>query len=403
MAEHAHRVELVGHRAQEAPLSRHARVVARGLARADVGERLAAVEAVRLAGPDVDRRLRLAPRRPRHLVDQPFLHRDLDASERVDEVGEADQVDHRVVVDPDPEQARDRLLERGRPFLAAAGEAVESVQRLLERLRADPARHLGEIARDPERCGASRAVLDRGENDRVGACAPVAGAFVGSEEQDRRPRVRLGRLLVGQNARVGLERRHLAGAEPLDERQLPRVLRNPLRQRHDNVREEHVAPVTGRAARFLVRKDVLEHAVATDGQVSSSDVGSRGERNEDGKPGRPAAARGVHDREEPEGEQREVDGEDGRHQPPVDTPDGIHGDPGGDDESREEQGAGDPEQDEPPPSCAHVELAGSREHHGEETGNEASTRRRGHRSSVRASSGRGTDFVSERLAGGPCR
>ena len=104
-------VELVGHRAQEAALAGHPRVVARVLPRADVGERLAAVEAVLLAGLDVDPRLRLAPGGPRHLVVQPLLDEDLDAAERVDEVGEADEVDEGVVVDADPEQRRDGLLQ----------------------------------------------------------------------------------------------------------------------------------------------------------------------------------------------------------------------------------------------------------------------------------------------------
>ena len=93
---------------------RHPRVVARVLARADVRERLAAVEAVRAAGDDVDRRLRLAPRRARHLVAEPLLDEDLDPAERVDEVGEADEVHERVVVDADPEQRRHRLLQVAR-------------------------------------------------------------------------------------------------------------------------------------------------------------------------------------------------------------------------------------------------------------------------------------------------
>ena len=46
----------------------------------------------------------------------------------------------------------------------------------------------------------------------------------------------------GEHARVRLERRHLAGAEPLDERPLPGVLRHPLRQRHDDVGESSSVP-----------------------------------------------------------------------------------------------------------------------------------------------------------------
>ena len=115
-----------------------------------------------------------------------------------------------------------------------------------------------------------------------------------------------GRLRVGEHARVGLERRRLARAEPLDERPLPRVLRHPLRQRHDHVREEDAAPVTRRAARLLVCEDVLEHAVAADGQVAGGDVGSGGERDEHGQSGRPATP-DVGNSEDAEREHRKVE------------------------------------------------------------------------------------------------
>ena len=174
--------------------------------------------------------------------------------------------------------------------------------------RAGAERHLGEVARDPEGGGAARAVLDRGEDDRVRARAPVARALVGAEQEDRRPRLRLGRLRVGEHARVGLERRHLSRAEPLDERPLPGVLRHPLRQRHDHVREEDAAPVTRRAARLLVREDVLEHAVAADGQVAGGDVGSGGERHEHGQSCH-AATPDVGNREDAKREHRKVEHE----------------------------------------------------------------------------------------------
>ena len=190
----SHRVELVGHRAQEAALPGHPRVVVRRLAGADVGERLAAVEAVGAAGNDVDSRLALAPGGPRDLVDEPFLHVDLDAAERVDEVGEAEQVDERVVVDPKPEQLRDRLLERRCALLAAAEDAVERVRSSsVNGSSSRPAseRHLGEVARDAERDRRAGAVLRGDEDDRVRAGADVARPFVGAEQQDRRPGLRV--------------------------------------------------------------------------------------------------------------------------------------------------------------------------------------------------------------------
>ena len=47
-----------------------------------------------------------------------------DAAERIDEVGEAAQVDERVVVDANAEQPRDRLLERRRAGSRAAREEL---------------------------------------------------------------------------------------------------------------------------------------------------------------------------------------------------------------------------------------------------------------------------------------
>ena len=190
------RIELVGKRAQEAALPRHPRVVVRVLARPHVGERLVPVEVVRAARIDVDPRLRLAPRRTRDGVVQSFLHVDRHAAERVDEIGEAAQVHEGVVVDAHAEQLRHGQLERARAGVARgrqevgvrADVRVEPVDRLVvdRQLAADA--NVDEVSRDPERGSASRPVLERDEDDRVRARAPVAGAFVGAEEQDRRPR-----------------------------------------------------------------------------------------------------------------------------------------------------------------------------------------------------------------------
>ena len=204
--QHAHRVELIGHRGQEAALPGHPRVVVRVLPRPDVGERLAAVEVVAAAGLDVDPRLRLAPCRPRHLVDEPLLDEDPDTAEPVDEIGEAAQVDERVVVDPDAEQARDRLLERRRPGIAATREetgqrsriAVEPVQRLLgsasafrgARRRAAPRPGSAGSRRPPP--GRSRAGSRRGSS--CPSARPVARPLVGPQQEDRRPRLALHRL-----------------------------------------------------------------------------------------------------------------------------------------------------------------------------------------------------------------
>src|SRR5207342_1644142 len=119
-----------------------------------------------LARLDVDPRLRLAPRRPRHLVVQPLLDEDLDPAERVDEVCEADEVDERVVVDPDREQGRDGLLQVAGAGLAAPRASVERIDRLLEWRSLRPERYLREIAGHAEGDGPARAVLDRREDDR---------------------------------------------------------------------------------------------------------------------------------------------------------------------------------------------------------------------------------------------
>ena len=119
----------------------------------------------------------------------------------------------------------------------------------------------------------------------------------------------LAELLVREDARVGLERRHLSRSEPLHERPLPRVLRHPLRQRCDHVRDEDAAPVARRSAWLLVREDVLEHVVAADRQVSGGDMGSGGERHEHGQSAATAATPDVGNREEAEREHRKVDRE----------------------------------------------------------------------------------------------
>ena len=308
------------------------------------------------------RRLGLAPGRPRDRVDEPLPHPNPDAAERVDEVGEATQVDERVVVDPDPEQARDGLLERGRAGIGAAREelglrlreAVERVQRLAEALQLPAERNLREVARNPERRRAAGAVLRRDQDDRVGARAPVARPLVGAEQQDRRPRPRGRRRSAGLGDEVGgaLERPRLARAEPLGEPEPPGVARDPARQRRR--RREEEAARRQHVARLLVREDLLEHAVAAHGHVAGGDVRRRDEDGERGEPDGSAAPPHVGDGEEPEGEQREVGCEHAGDEPPIDL--GQRGG-GGEREQPQHQCRGDAEQDEPAPPCADVELA----------------------------------------------
>ena len=167
------------------------------------------------------------------------------------------------------------------------------------------------------------------------------------------------------DARVGLERRHLARPEPLDERPLPGVLRHPLRQRHDHVGEQHAAPVAGRAARLLVCEDVLEHAVAADGQVAGGDVRSGGQRHERrrarppsrrARRRRPRRAEGRAARGRPRARRRPAAGR---------RPRAARGPRrrGGD-----EQDGREPEQDEAASSCAEIELASPGHEHREEAG-----------------------------------
>jgi hypothetical protein len=238
----------------------------------------------------------------RHLVVQALLDADLDAAERVDEVGEADEVDERVVVDPDREQVRNRLLQRGRPVLAAAVEAEDRVQRLLRQPPLLPERHLGKVAGDAERGGPARAVLEGGKDDRVRPRAPVAGALVGAEQEDRRPRLRGRGLRLGDDARVGVERCDLARPEPLDERPLPCVLRHPLRERTHHVRQQDGAAVAGGTARLLVGEDALEHVVAPDRDPGGRHMGCGGQGDECGDEERNRSLDGVDDCEHAEGE-----------------------------------------------------------------------------------------------------
>jgi hypothetical protein len=276
---------------------------------------------------DVDPRLRLAPRGPRHLVVQPLLDEDLDPAERVDEVGEADEVDERVVVDPDREQSRHGLLQVAGAGLAAARASVERVDRLLERRPLRPERHLREVAGHAEGDGPARAVLDGREDDRVGAGAPVARSLVGAEQQDRRPRLRCDRLCIRDDARVGLERRHLTGSEPFHERPLPRVLGYPLWQGMDDVGEQHRAAVARRAAGLLVGEDALEHVVAAYCHPRRRHVRRCGERDEGGDEDRKGAASGVDDGEHAKRQQGEIDREDRRYDRAVDPGEGVQRDP----------------------------------------------------------------------------
>src|SRR5918995_1200670 len=388
VADRAYRIELVRHRAQEAAMARHPCVVARVLARADVGERLAAVEAVRPAGHHVDLRLRLAPGRPCHLVAESLLGDDLDAAERVDEVGEAEEVDEGVVVDADAEQRRDRLLQVPGARLTAARAAVEGIDRLLERRPLRPERDLGEIAGNAERGGAAAAVLDRREDDRVGAGAEVARPLVGAEQEDRRPGLRHRPLRACEDARVGLERRHLAGAEPLDERPFPHVLRHPFGQRHDPVREQERAAVAGCAARLLLREDAREHLVAADRHPRRGDVGHRREHDEGGDEDGKRAAGGVDDGEDAEGEQCEIGQEDDRYDPAVYARERVQREPGSDDQSGYDDRHRDGHKDEPTPRGSSVQLAQSGDDRRQEAGDD-------HRPSVCAA----LDCIPPR---GPC-
>ena len=107
-----------------------------------------------------------------------------------------------------------------------------------------------------------------------------------------------------------IEWRRLAGLEPFDQRPFPRVLRHPFRDGYGGRREQHAAAVAGGVAgRLLVGEDGLERVVAADGHVAGGEVRSSGQRDERGDSDRPAASRGVDDREEAEGEQGEVEPE----------------------------------------------------------------------------------------------
>ena len=147
------------------------------------------------------------------------------------------------------------------------------------------------------------------------------------------------------------------------------------------MREQDGAAVAGGAARLLVREDAVEHLVAADGDPGGRDVRRGGQRDEDGEPDRPPAARGVDDGEDPESEEREVDGEHGREEPAVDR---FELRPLDDQEQADEEHGGEAEEDEAAPSRAEVQLTGSGQEHREHTGREPAACRWEHHPSVGA-------------------
>ena len=245
-------------------------------------------------------------------------------------------------------------------------------------------RHVGEVARDPEGGGAPSAVLERDEDHRVGAGAPVARALVGADQEDRRPRLRR-RPLVRQH--VGArERARLTRPEPSREDMLPRIDEVVgLRGRVELPNGEEEAAGGQHVAGLLFREDRLEHVVAPHGQVARGDVRGGGQRHKrherEVEVESPAAPPGVDDGVEPEHEQREVDREHRGDQPPVEPCEGARG------REREQAGQrsrGDGEQHEAAPSRAVVQLPRPRNQHREQAGNNPPLRRLAHRFSVRA-------------------
>ena len=371
VAEDAHRVELVGHRAQEAALPGHARVVVRRLARADVGERLAAVEAVGAAGNDVDARLPLAPGRPRDLVDEPLLDVDLDAAERVDEVGEAEQVDERVVVDAEAEQLRDRLLERGcaladrrrgprRARSAAPSNGFSSAPSgTWARLRGTP----NATARPVPCCAATRMIVSvraptlPGPSSVPSSRIVVQGFdFAGFASASTRAARSSGATSPGPSrstsahSHASFGTHSGSGTATVDE-------------------QDATAVAGGVAGRLLVREDGLERVVAADGHVAGGEVRRRGQRDESGDSDRPAAARSVDDRKEAEGEQGEVEPEQEREEAAVDR---VERAPGREREHAEQERGGEAEQHEPAAAGAAVQLPRAGHEHREEAGDQHS-------------------------------
>ena len=126
--------------------------------------------------------------------------RDANAAERVDHVDEAVEVDEGVVVDADPQERRDRLLEGGRARVGATGEErrvlqpelVERVQRRPESLHrraclADE-RNVDVVPRDAHRDRTARIALEADDDHRVGAVADSLGPVVGADQEQRHPR-----------------------------------------------------------------------------------------------------------------------------------------------------------------------------------------------------------------------
>ena len=175
---------------------------------------------------------------------------------------------------------------------------------------------------------------------------------------------------VRDDVRVGLERRHLTGAEPLHECPLPRVLRHPLRQGMDDVGEQHRAAVARRAARLLVGEDALEHVVAAHRHPRRRHVRRCGERDEDGDEDRESAPSGVDDGEHAKRQQGEIDREDRRYDRAVDPGEGVQRDPRAEDRAADDDARPEDEQDEPAARRAPIQLADARHEQRQKPGDE---------------------------------
>ncbi len=142
---------------------------------------------------------------------------DVHATDGVDHPGEAGEVDGRVVVDRDPEQRTDRVLERSHPArreVLRVGRRVahEAVDLRSER-PAIPKRDVDEVARDRGHADRLADRIERHDDQRVGQGVVAPGARVDPDEQDVEPLVLAGNGVIG---RIGPIAQH--GPEDLGER-----------------------------------------------------------------------------------------------------------------------------------------------------------------------------------------
>jgi hypothetical protein len=298
------------------------------------------------------------------------LHRDVEATHRIDEAAEALEVDEHVVLDVQPGERLDRLGGRHEPrVVGARGElrgvvmapGVETVEQALVparptlrqeacHRRPGPERDVLGLAGEAEEDGPTGLGVDAGQLDAVGAQPLAADAAVAPQQKDVVPAVDgAGRLAVREDRREGgAGRTHVH----------PRV-RRPAGQQdeeHDEGGEQHPAVAPRQAVGAPQPPGVDEEHGPEHREAEQRDLehGQRPPVGQHGEGGRPA-----HDREEGDEHRRPHEHRpdpDGEAAEPL-VPDRELGRPG-DEHGEHEEGDGQPSAAAHLPRCAGVDADG---------------------------------------------